>query len=99
MCSTIQNALKTKQKGLAIGLIILAVVVGGFTRYIWHFIAGVTIWASYAPEGMSPFINSLIVNGGSYLGATILCSIVLVLLLISAPRIVLDRPSTGISRN
>ena len=97
--SSIQNALKTKQKGLAIGLIILAVVVGGFTRYIWHFIAGVTIWASYAPEGMSPFINSLIVNGGSYLGATILCSIVLVLLLISAPRIVLDRPSTGISRN
>lgn len=97
--SSIQNALKMEQKGLATGLIILAVVVGGFTRYIWHFIAGVTIWASYAPEGMSPFINSLIVNGGSYLGASILCSIILVLLLVSAPRIILDRPVNGVSKN
>jgi len=97
--SSIQKALKTEQKGIATGLIILAVVVGGFTRYIWHFIAGVTIWASYAPKGMSPFINSLIVNGGSYVGATILCSIILVLLLVSAPRIVLDRPVNGASKN
>ncbi|KLV28084.1 putative proton-coupled thiamine transporter YuaJ [Niallia circulans] len=97
--SSIQNALKTEQKGLATGLIILAVVVGGFTRYIWHFIAGVTVWAKFAPEGMSPFINSLIVNGGSYLGATILCSIILVLLVVSAPRIVLDRPVNGVSKN
>ncbi|CAM5608734.1 Thiamine transporter ThiT [Streptomyces afghaniensis] len=97
--SSIQKALKTEQKGIATGLIILAVVVGGFTRYIWHFIAGVTIWASYAPKGMSPFINSLIVNGGSYVGASILCSIILVLLLVSAPRIVLDRPVNGASKN
>lgn len=97
--SSIQNALKTEQKGLATGLIILAVVVGGFTRYIWHFIAGVTVWAKFAPEGMSPFINSLIVNGGSYLGATILCSIILVLLVVSAPRIVLDRPVNRVSKN
>lgn len=97
--SSIQNALKTEQKGLATGLIILAVVVGGFTRYIWNFFAGVTVWAKFAPEGMSPFINSLIVNGGSYLGATILCSIILVLLVVSAPRIVLDRPVNGVSKN
>lgn len=94
----IQNALRNKKIGLSIALIVLATFVGGFTRYIWHFIAGVTIWASYAPEGMSPFINSLIVNGGSYLGAAILCSIVLAILLITAPRIILDRPSNGISQ-
>jgi len=94
----IRHALKNKKMGLAVVLIVLATFVGGFTRYIWHFIAGVTIWASYAPKGMSPFINSLIVNGGSYLGATILCSIILAILLTTAPRIILARPSQGISR-
>lgn len=93
----IQSSLKNQNKTVAIVFIILATFIGGFTRYIWHFIAGVTIWASYAPEGMSPFVNSLIVNGGSYLGAAILCSIVSVVVILTAPRIVLNRPSSGIS--
>jgi len=93
----IEKSLDKKKTSVSIGMIILATFFGGFTRYIWHFLAGVTIWSSYAPEGMSPFIYSLIVNGGSYLGAAILCSIVLSILIISAPRLILARPSTRIS--
>ena len=34
-----------------------------FTRYFFHFISGVVFFGSFAPEGMSPWIYSLSVNG------------------------------------
>ncbi len=56
-----------------------------------HFIAGVVFWGEYAPESMSPVIYSLIVNGGTMLGAFVLCAVVLVLLLGSAPRMIIRK--------
>lgn len=43
--------------------IVLAVLLGTVGRYIWHYIAGVIFWGQYAPEGMSPELYSLSVNG------------------------------------
>ena len=43
--------------------------------------AGVVFWGEYEPEEMSSVIYSLIVNGGTMIGAFVLCSAVLVLLL------------------
>lgn len=85
---TIQNYFQNGNKKKALYWVVLATFVGSFARYLMHFIAGVIFWGDYAPEGMSPVIYSLIVNGGTMLGAFVLCAVVLVLLLGSAPRII-----------
>lgn len=68
-------------------LIVLAVFIGSIARYFWHFIAGWVYFAEYAPEGMPAALYSLAVNGGTALFTFILCSIVLVLLWKTAPRL------------
>ena len=52
-------------------------------------------WGSYAPEGMSPFLYSFIANGGTMLGAFILCAIVVVFLISAAPRLVIRKSSAA----
>lgn len=42
---------------------VLGTVVAVFGRFICHFISGVAFFGSYAPEGMSPVVYSLMVNG------------------------------------
>ncbi|MHC3835371.1 energy-coupled thiamine transporter ThiT, partial [Streptococcus thermophilus] len=32
------------------------ILLGGFSRYLIHFIAGVIFWGSYAPKGQSPYL-------------------------------------------
>lgn len=91
----IQKAVKENNKGAIALWVIVAVLVGTVARYFWHFIAGVVFWGDYAPEDMSPVIYSLFVNGGTALGAFILCSIVLVLLLVTAPRLVKQKETIG----
>ncbi|MDF0728170.1 energy-coupled thiamine transporter ThiT [Cytobacillus sp. S13-E01] len=84
----IQKSIKTKNKSGTILWVIVAVLMGSIARYFWHFLAGVIFWGEYAPEGMSPVVYSLAVNGGTMLGAFILCSIVLVLLIATSPRLI-----------
>ncbi|MFT8321244.1 MAG: energy-coupled thiamine transporter ThiT [Bacillus sp. (in: firmicutes)] len=91
----IQHHLKEGNKIKAVLFIIVATFIGSLARYFWHFIAGATIWASYAPDDMSPIKYSLLFNGVPFLGAFILCSIILAILLIIAPRIVLERPASA----
>jgi thiamine transporter len=57
------------------------------TRWFWHFIAGVIFWGSYAPKGMSPYWYSFVLNGTSALANAILLSIILVVLVKKAPRL------------
>ncbi|MGX6980124.1 energy-coupled thiamine transporter ThiT [Vagococcus elongatus] len=49
--------------------VITMIVFGGslaaLARFFWHFWAGVAVWGSYAPENMSPYVYSLIINGTS----------------------------------
>ncbi|RDW19828.1 energy-coupled thiamine transporter ThiT [Oceanobacillus chungangensis] len=92
---SIQNALQHQKRKKAVAGIVLAVFVGSIARYFWHFIAGVIFWGSYAPEGMSPYLYSFIVNGGTMLGAAILCAIVLVILINAAPRLVLTKNTSN----
>lgn len=84
----IQFQLKHGDKNMLLVWAIIAIAVGSVARYFWHFLAGIIFWGEYAPEGMSPAIYSLIVNGGAMLGSGILCSIVVAALLATAPRII-----------
>jgi thiamine transporter len=93
----IQNAVQQGTKLTVATWVVLAVFVGSLARYFWHFVAGVIYWGDYAPEGTSPFMYSLIVNGGTMIGAAVLCSIVLLLLISSSKRIIMKKGSSTIA--
>lgn len=84
----IQSHLQKGDTKLELVWAVVAIFVGSAARYFWHFLAGIIFWGKSAPEGMSPAIYSLIINGGSMLGSAILCSIVTVALLATAPRLI-----------
>jgi len=78
---------KQKQGKKALVYIILATFVGSFARYFCHFIAGIIFWGQYAPKGQSAVLYSLIVNGTTMLGSFILCTVLLVFLFLTSPRL------------
>lgn len=51
----------------------LGATIGMILRFISHFISGVVFFGSYAPEGMSPIIYSLSVNGFAVGGELLIC--------------------------
>lgn len=46
--------------------IALCTVTGVFARFICSFLSGVIIWGVYAPEGQSPALYSLVINGTKF---------------------------------
>lgn len=57
----------------------LGLLIGSLSRYVIHFLAGFIFWGQYAPEGQSPVLYSLTVNGTAFLSETITCLVVLLL--------------------
>ncbi|MBP2239719.1 thiamine transporter [Cytobacillus eiseniae] len=96
----IQKHLRYGKKKVALSWIVAAVFVGSLARYFWHFIAGVLFFGSYAPNGMSPFLFSFAVNGVTMLGSWVLCSIVVVLIISTAPQLIIRKnDSLAITEN
>ena len=93
----IQKSLQNGNKLLVSIWVVVAVFVGSLARYFWHFVAGVVFWGDYAPEGMSPFLYSFVMNGLAMVGAAVLCSIVLVLLISASKRIIMKKGSGPIA--
>jgi thiamine transporter len=60
--------------------IIIGVTVAMFARFACHFISGVVFFGSYAPEGTSVYLYSLLYNG-SYMGLETIISCVIIALL------------------
>lgn len=54
----------------------LASLVGGFSRFIFSFLSGVIFFGSYAPDGVSPILYSLAVNGLIIGTETLICAVV-----------------------
>lgn len=59
---------------------ILGAVITVFSRYFFHFISGVVFFGSFAPDGVSPWIYSLSVNGLLGLAEGVICVAVLLVL-------------------
>ncbi|OAK44594.1 energy-coupled thiamine transporter ThiT [Bacillus wiedmannii] len=83
----IQKALLNNEGKKVIGYIILATFVGSFARYFCHFIAGIIFWGQYAPKGQSAVLYSLIFNGSTMIGSYILCTVLLIFLFLTSPRL------------
>ena len=95
----VQTAFAKGKLKTATSWIVVAVFVGSLARYFWHFIAGIVFWGSFAPEGMSPVIYSLIVNGGTMVGSGLLCTVLLIILIKASSRLIMRKQvrSSGIS--
>ncbi|MDO4680739.1 MAG: energy-coupled thiamine transporter ThiT [Aerococcus sp.] len=87
----LHNELTTKQGEGMLVTSALATFVACFAEYIIHFIAGWIFWASYAPEGMSPAIFSLVANASSGFATWLVCWLILYFLIKTAPRLVLAK--------
>lgn len=66
-------------------------ILATFVRYVWHYIAGVIFWASYAPKGMSATLYSLSVNGTAGLLTLFFVVISIIILVISYPSFFLPK--------
>ncbi len=81
--NTVQNQLNAKYPKL-INVAMTASVaaaLGSLARYIFHFIAGFIFWGQYAPEGQSPVIYSLSVNGLAFITEAVTCIVILWLMI------------------
>lgn len=58
-----------------------------FVKYGIHFIAGVIYWGMYAPEGMSPYIYSFIVNGASGIASFLVVGSIVAFIVYKAPQL------------
>lgn len=61
--SSLQKALQNNKGSIALFYAAFGAIIATFTRYLWHYLAGVIFWASYAPEGVSAEWYSFTVNG------------------------------------
>lgn len=60
--------------GFLKGKPLVAILVGGMSRFFLHFLAGIVFFGSYAPEGQSVFIYSIVYNM-TYMGPEILVAL------------------------
>jgi len=89
----IQNALTAKKSNKAVLYVVLGGILAVFSRFFWHFWAGVFVWGIYAPKGMSPYWYSFVVNGVSALANMIYVGVVLGLLIKAAPQLFIPKKS------
>lgn len=89
--NSIQKEFRAKNKKKALAYVVAAVFVGSVARYFWHFLAGVIFIKYFAPDVKNPVFFSFAANGATMLGSFIFCSIILVLVLASAPQLVIRR--------
>lgn len=66
---------KKKILGYAVGSFVVI-----FIRFVCHFLSGIIIWGSYAPEGQPVWLYSLVDNAGYMVPNMILDTILIVLL-------------------
>jgi len=59
---------------------LIGAFIGMFVRFIFHFISGVLFFGQFAPDGWSPTLYSLIVNG-SVVGGNLIVVLVIIALL------------------
>jgi thiamine transporter len=67
--------------------IVWASLAATLSRWFWHFLAGGIVWAEYAPDGMNPWIYSLVMNGLSFIGNAVMLVVVMTALSKASPRL------------
>ncbi|MFS0657076.1 energy-coupled thiamine transporter ThiT [Bacillus sp. 179-C3.3 HS] len=90
----IKKAIQKNMRKRQIFYIILSVFVASFFRLLTFFISGVVFFSHYAPKGTPGWLYSLLYNSSYMVPSFIICSIVLCLLIPTAPRLVFPQKIT-----
>lgn len=80
------KTLRQQKKPFALLIALVATILAVGVRYLWHFIAGVIFWGSYAPKGMSAIWYSFTVNGTAGLLTLLVTLLALLLILPTQPQ-------------
>jgi thiamine transporter len=72
----LRRSISEKNIKKAVIIASLAAVISAFSRWFWHFWAGVLVWGDYAPEGMSPWLYSFTLNGLSAVANAVMLVVV-----------------------
>jgi thiamine transporter len=67
-------------KGKDKKFVFLGTLLAVVARFMCHYFAGVVFWGSYAPDGMSPYLYSLLYNGSYLLFDSIIVLVILAIL-------------------
>ncbi|EGL49091.1 putative proton-coupled thiamine transporter YuaJ [Streptococcus dysgalactiae subsp. equisimilis SK1249] len=84
------KTLRQQKKPFALLIALMATIVAVGVRYLWHFIAGVIFWGSYAPKGMSAIWYSFTVNGTAGLLTLLVTLLALLLILPTQPQFLIQ---------
>ncbi|QOQ54229.1 energy-coupled thiamine transporter ThiT [Bacillus amyloliquefaciens] len=85
--SGVRESALAKKRGALIAFVIGGVFIGSVLRYAAHTVSGAVFFGSYAPKGTSVWIYSLVYNATYMIPSFILSAIVLILLFMTAPRL------------
>lgn len=85
----IQEAAKNNHEKNLFLYVGLATFIAIFAEYFVHFLAGVAFWGQYAPEGMSPWVYSGVMNAMSGLATWGACYAISYLLIKTNKKIIL----------
>ncbi|MBO8157296.1 MAG: energy-coupled thiamine transporter ThiT [Bacillaceae bacterium] len=82
----VQDGLQKGSAGKWVSFAVAGIILGGFMRFLAHFVSGIAFFGEYAPEGQPVVIYSLVYNGGYMTMSTIICAIVAVFVLSAIPK-------------
>lgn len=85
----VHEAVKENQVSKIIQYVVIGVLIGGFGRFISHFLAGAIFFADAAPEGQAAWLYSLIYNMSYMIPALIIAMIVIGFLFAKQPRLLM----------
>ncbi|MES5395483.1 energy-coupled thiamine transporter ThiT [Bacillus amyloliquefaciens] len=85
--SGVRESAFAKKRGALTAYVIGGVFIGSVLRYAAHTVSGAVFFGSYAPKGTPVWIYSLVYNATYMIPSFILSAIVLILLFMTAPRL------------
>lgn len=83
----IKQSTELGQNAKVILFIVVGTFIGSLFRFLSHYVAGITFYAEYAPEGTPVPLYSLVYNGSYMLPNFILSAIVMILLINASKRL------------
>ena len=88
---------KSKTNKDKILFISLGTLVGGFLKFVAHFLAGFIFWSSSTPDGYfgGPVVYSMVYNGGYMLPNIILNALILCIIAIKIPQLLTVKEEGG----
>ncbi|WP_218943872.1 energy-coupled thiamine transporter ThiT [Bacillus aquiflavi] len=88
--SQVKNALNNQKRVKWIVFVTMGTFIGSALRFLAHFFTGIVFFGAYAPKGQPVALYSLIYNGTYMLPSFILSAIIVILIISTAPKKIIN---------